>query len=150
MQYITPESFWNAIPDTVERAKQLWRDGRASTAARVAFEDLLFGLRHQAADLGLERASDLLATLEAFAITVPLHEDAARIAERGVDAGLDMLAALRHPNVGVHRGALYRLLSQLALEIARRDNRHGHYRPVFVPPTDAGRRDHDPLAHREQ
>ena len=139
MQHLTVESFWRSIPLCVARAKELWRDGHVSTPSRVAFEDLLFALKHQASDLRLQRASDLIATLEAFAITVPLNEQAARVADRGIDAGLDMLLALTHPNVSVHVGALYRLLATLALDIARQDQLGREFRPVFVPPRPSRR-----------
>lgn len=126
------EEFWQSVPDRVAHAKALWRDGYTSTRARVAFEDLLFELKRDATELALVDVRDLVVALEVFAISVPLSASASRIAEPGVAATLDMLAALAFPNVAVHFTALFRLLIDLTNQVTADEGRAGEFRPVFV------------------
>ena len=122
------------LPSRVAQAESLWRDGYTSTRSRVAFEDMLFELKSEANELGLDEARDVIAALEAFVITVPLVEEAARAADPGVRAALQMLDVMRYPNVSIHFGALFRLLRQLARNIRASERSSGEFRPIFVPP----------------
>ncbi|MDD9965862.1 MAG: hypothetical protein OXR73_06530 [Myxococcales bacterium] len=135
------EEFWQSIPSRVAEARDLWQQGSTSTRARVAFEDLLFDLKRETIVLGLTDARDVIVALEAFAISVPLSATASRAAEPGIDAGLDMLLAMVHPNVAIHFTALFRLLVHLTSQIAGEERPAGSYRPVFVHPRAKGRAD---------
>jgi len=132
------EEFWQSVPGRVAEAKDLWEQGYTSTRARVAFEDLLFGLKRQTITLGLMEARDVVVALEAFAISVPLSASASRTAEPGIAAGLEMLLAMIHPNVSIHFTALFRLLVHLTGQIAAQERSAGAFRPVFVYPRRPG------------
>lgn len=128
------DTFLRELPAELDQARSLWGDGHHSTATRIAFEDHLFRLRKTARRLGLHRLTDLLSTLEAFVVSVPLDATEAEAAQPGIEAGLRLLDALRHPNVFAHGRAFEGLLARLSREIvARRQEPNPRY-PRFEPP----------------
>lgn len=133
------DAFWRALPVTIDDARALWGDGDHSAATRIEFEDQLFRLRQAAGGLRLGAIVQLLSTLEAFVVAVPLDASAARQAWPGIDAGLRLLDALRHPNVSIHDRALEALFTRLSRDMTASRLAPDPYNPTFEPPRPGGR-----------